>query len=79
MPWVAVLPMSLAYSGSICATGPEPWVATCHASMNATKIATEITDARIVMEEVMTGLLCFVLQAKMHVAAPSPPCGERAS
>src|SRR5712691_12585389 len=38
--------MSLAYSGSICATGPAPRVATCQASMNATNNATDTTAAR---------------------------------
>src|SRR5437870_9844703 len=45
--------MSLAYSGSICATGPEPRVARCHTSTKARKSATETTDARSVSEAVM--------------------------
>ena len=51
LPWVAVTPISLAYSGSICATEPVPRVARCHASTNATKIATETTAARTQREQ----------------------------
>src|SRR5436190_23383407 len=53
LPCVAVAPISLAYSGSICATVPVPRVARCHAIMNVAKIKMETNAARSVSERVM--------------------------
>jgi hypothetical protein len=53
LPWVVVAPISLAYSGSICATWPVPLVAKCQASRITTKIAMETSAARKFSERVM--------------------------
>src|SRR5215204_3941113 len=56
LPWVAVAPISLAYSGSIWATVPVPRVAKCQARMNATNSATETAAARRERDVVITCL-----------------------
>src|SRR5712672_3006582 len=45
--------MSLAYSGSIAATGPLPMVARCQAPTNRPKIASDTTPARSVSDWLM--------------------------
>ena len=47
LPVVAVMPISLAYSGSIAGpVGPVPLTATCHAARKATRMARETSGAR---------------------------------
>src|SRR5262245_38690470 len=58
--------MSLAYSGSIGATGPLPMVAKCQIAMNSAKMTSETTAARAVSERVIGRLpgaasACFLL------------------
>src|SRR6188508_800947 len=53
LPCVAVRPISLAYSGSICCTAPLPRVARCQVRMKAAKISTETSPARSVREGLM--------------------------
>src|SRR5213595_3095601 len=57
LPCVAVAPISLAYSGSICAMVPVPRVARCNAIMNVAKIRMETNAARRVSERVMARCL----------------------
>ena len=64
LPWVAVTPISLAYSGSICWTVPVPRVARCHAIMKATKITTETMAARKPWRVVMDALSLNILHTR---------------
>src|SRR4051794_34669806 len=52
-PCVAVAPISLAYSGSICCVGAVPRTARCQARMNAAKSSTETSAARRVKDDVI--------------------------
>src|SRR6266850_2238687 len=68
LPCVAVTPISLAYSGSICCTAPMPRVARCHARTKAMKMRTETSPARREREEVMRGPHARVPGALQHGA-----------
>src|SRR2546421_3837651 len=53
LPWVAVRPISLAYSGDMVATVPVPRVAICQMPMKARNSAIDTIAARKRSEEVM--------------------------
>src|SRR5262249_50366689 len=46
LPWLAVAPTSLAYSGSMLATGPPPLVARCHTPMKVPNSSSDTSAAR---------------------------------
>src|SRR5262249_13027528 len=46
LPWLAVAPTSLAYSGSMFTAGPLPAVPSCQTAMNSAKRSSETSAAR---------------------------------
>src|SRR4051794_5506889 len=88
LPWLAVAPTSLAYSGSIGTTGPLPMVASCHTVTNRAKMAIETSAARKVSERVMAHTAVARAICGTHLTAGArsmvrrfapqrslPPCG----
>src|SRR4029077_13354286 len=72
LPCVAVTPISLAYSGSICCTVPMPRVAMCQARMKAANSRMEASAARTVREDVIrepgsSALRCPLDRKTLHV------------
>ncbi len=64
MPWVAVRPISLAYSGDMVATVPVPRVAICQMPIKARNSAIDTIAARKRSEEVMGSAAPFVSRAR---------------
>src|SRR5258705_12636440 len=64
LPWVAVRPISLAYSGDMVATVPVPRVAICQMPMKARNSAIDTIAARKRSEEVMASAARFVSRAR---------------
>src|ERR1700736_3121088 len=68
LPWVAVTPINLAYSGVMVATAAVPRVAMCQPPRNARKIATDTIAERKPSERIMRCPLANV------IASYAPPC-----
>src|SRR6185369_5744824 len=64
LPWVAVRPISLAYSGDMVATAPVPRVAICQMAIKARNSAIDTIAARKRSEEVMGSAAWFVSRAR---------------
>src|SRR5262245_58099067 len=76
LPWLAVAPTSLAYSGSMAATWPEPRVARCQSSTNARNSTSDTTVARSVSDAVTTPPLDYARNIPKGEGRRAVPAGQ---